>query len=133
MFPWEPACQSSSLDSPVIEIKCERINGYIASHGRAKKLSGCILYPKYASLCEEEVFSQLFQMDCCSFGLLLLAVLCLRTQNLELTVKEPPVAQQLSYYVLVQVMHNTCSPGPLALLSWLPVRLYRACLLYHTP
>lgn len=119
MFPWEPACQLSSLDSPVIKIKGERVNGYIASCGRAKMLSGCILYPKYASLCKEELFFQLFQMDCCSFGLLLLAMLCLHTQNLELAVKEPPVAQQLLHYVCVQVIHNTCSPGPLALLLWL--------------
>lgn len=89
MFPWEPACQSSSLDSPVIKIKCERVNGCIASCGRAKMLSGSVLYPKYASVCKEGVFFQLFQMDCCSFELLLLAVLSLHTQNFELTVKNP--------------------------------------------
>lgn len=36
MFPWEPARQSSLLDSPVIKIKCERVNGYVASCGRVE-------------------------------------------------------------------------------------------------
>lgn len=36
MFPWEPACQSGSLDSPVIKMKCESVNGYVASRGRVK-------------------------------------------------------------------------------------------------
>lgn len=52
-----------------------------------------------------------------SSGLLLLAVLYLHAQNLEAVCKKTPVAQQLSYYVCVQVIHNTCSLGPLALVA----------------
>lgn len=36
VFPWEPACQSSLLDSPVIKMKCERANGCVAGFGREK-------------------------------------------------------------------------------------------------
>lgn len=109
VFPGEPARQSSSLDSPVIKIKWDRVNGYIASCGRAKMLSGSVLHPKYASLCKERVFFQLFQTDCCSFGFLPLAVLCLHTQNLELTAKEP---LQLSSCCITSVcrLHTTLAP-----------------------
>lgn len=56
-------------------------------------------------------------MYCHSFGLLLPAGLDLHAQNLEAGCKKNPVAQQLSYYVCVQVKHYTCSSGPLALVS----------------
>lgn len=131
VFPWEPACQSSSLDSPVIKIKCERVNGCIASCGRAKTLSGSVFYPKYASVFKERVFFQLFQMDCCSFELLLLAVLSLHTQNFELTVKKPLWLSSCRitslcrlYTTLAPQAPWHCFPGCL----W----LYRACVLYYT-
>lgn len=106
MFPWEPACQSSSLDSPVIKIKCERTNGYTASRGRAKMLSGCILYPKYASLCKEEVFSQLFQMGLLFFWITFAGSVVSSHTELGADCKRTPCSSA----VAVCRLHTTLAP-----------------------